>query len=79
MWNADAIVFAVGIPAMQGIVRSSPALAETPEFAKLSNLGSIDCLAARLWLDKRVSMDTPSNVLVGFDKWGHTRVQGCRD
>ena len=36
--------------------------------AGFSNLQSIDALAVRLWLDKRVPLATPSNVLVGFDR-----------
>ncbi len=36
--------------------------------AAFNNLGSINVLAARLWLDKKVQLVTPSNVLVGFDE-----------
>ena len=38
------------------------------QFSSFGNLGSVNVLAARLWLDKKVPLDTPSNVLVGFDK-----------
>ena len=33
----------------------------------MSNLGTVDVAAVRLWLDKRVRPDTPSNVMAGFD------------
>jgi hypothetical protein len=51
----------------QRIVASSPALAGRPEFATISNLGTVDVLATRLWLDRRVPLKNPSNVLAGFE------------
>lgn len=67
-FDADAVVFAVGVKAMQGIVRSSPDLAACPELARVSNLSTVDVAAVRLWLDKLVQSDTPSNVMAGFDQ-----------
>ena len=51
----------------QRIVAFSPALAGRPEFATISNLGTVDVLATRLWLDRRVPLKNPSNVLAGFE------------
>jgi hypothetical protein len=50
----DAVVFAMGIGAMQGVVRASPVLARRDDFAAISELATTDVLAVRLWLDKRV-------------------------
>lgn len=52
---------------LQRIVASSPVLAERSEFAAVSNLGTIDVLATRLWLDRRIVLKNPSNVLAGFE------------
>lgn len=46
---------------------SSPALAGRAEFAAVANLGTIDVLAARLWLDQHIVLKNPSNVLAGFE------------
>lgn len=34
----------------------------------MSNLSTVDVAAVRLWLDKLVQSDTPSNVMAGFDQ-----------
>lgn len=39
--------------AMTRIVASSPALASTPFFSAFANLGTVDVMAVRLWLDRR--------------------------
>jgi hypothetical protein len=67
VYEADAVVFAVGVQAMQRIVASSSALVERPEFSAVSNLGTIDILATRLWLDQRIILRNPSNVIAGFE------------
>lgn len=51
----------------QKIVAGSPSLAASPEFNSIMNLGGIDVLAARLWLDRPVHLKNPSNVLAGFE------------
>jgi hypothetical protein len=51
---------------MQKLVASCPALAARPEFARVANLQAIDCIAARLWFDRRVATQFPANVLSGF-------------
>lgn len=64
---ADAVIFAVGVQAMQKIVAGSPALSSRTDFNAFSNLGGIDVLAVRLWLDRKISLPNPSNVLAGFE------------
>ena len=51
---------------MQKLVAASPALAERPELRASAALRSIDCLATRLWLDRRVACRFPANVLSGL-------------
>lgn len=65
-FEADAVIFAVGITGMKKIVASSPALRTRPEFRNLSNLGAIDVLATRLWFDRKVYIPKPSNACFGF-------------
>ncbi|KAJ7513577.1 hypothetical protein O6H91_23G005300 [Diphasiastrum complanatum] len=67
LFSADAVVFCVGISAMQRIVASSPVLQERDEFLNTCNLGAVDVLAVRLWLDRKVSIPRPSNACFGFD------------
>eukprot|EP00168_Porphyra_purpurea_P000961 TRINITY_DN1115_c0_g1_i5.p1 TRINITY_DN1115_c0_g1~~TRINITY_DN1115_c0_g1_i5.p1 ORF type:complete len:660 (-),score=219.36 TRINITY_DN1115_c0_g1_i5:216-2057(-) len=64
---ADAVVFAVGISGMQGIVRGSQTLGSRKEFAAVSNLGAVDVLAVRLYLDRKVNIGAASNAAFGFD------------
>eukprot|EP00983_Pelagomonas_calceolata_P002317 78833-Pelagomonas_calceolata.AAC.3 len=75
-WAADAVVLAVGVKALQGIVQKSPLLASIPTFAGacLMNLGIIDAIAVRLWLDRRIVPESPSNVLAGFESAGIERL-----
>ncbi len=42
--------------------------AAAQELARVSNLSTVDVAAVRLWLDKMVRPDTPSNVMAGFDQ-----------
>ena len=67
-FDADAVIFAVGITGMQKIVASSPALQQRQEFRNLMNLGAVDVLAVRLWCDRKVNIPRPSNACFGFDK-----------
>ncbi|XP_042494355.1 uncharacterized protein LOC122073790 isoform X2 [Macadamia integrifolia] len=61
-YEADAIILAVGISALQEIVMNSSALRTREEFLKALNLASIDVLTVRLWLDRKAS-----SVCFGFD------------
>jgi uncharacterized protein with NAD-binding domain and iron-sulfur cluster len=67
VFDADAVIFAVGITGMKKIVSSSPNLQKRQEFRNLSNLGAIDVLATRLWFDRKIHIPLPSNACFGFD------------
>lgn len=64
----DVVVSAVGISGLQGILRSSKTLAGYEYFRKVNKLNSIDVLAVRMYLDRYVKIDKPSNALFGFDE-----------
>ncbi len=66
IFEADAVVFSVGITGMKKIVAQSAVLRSRPEFRNLSNLNGIDVLAARLWFDRKVDIPLPSNACFGF-------------
>lgn len=65
---ADAVISCVGISGLQGIVRGSKTLSSFAEFRGVSKLSAIDVLAVRLYLDRKVPIDKPSNALFGFDE-----------
>jgi len=65
-YQADAVVFAVGISGMKKILQTSRTLGSRSEFNGVMNLKSIDCVATRLWFDRIVPTKTPSNVISGF-------------
>ncbi|MEM7727418.1 MAG: FAD-dependent oxidoreductase [Cyanobacteria bacterium P01_A01_bin.45] len=66
-FDADAVIFAVGITGMKKIVAGSSTLQKRKEFRDINNLGAVDVLATRLWFDKKVSIPRPSNACFGFD------------
>lgn len=66
VFESDAVIFAVGITGLQNIVRSSATLRKRPEFTNVMNLGAVDALATRLWLDRKVPIPNPSNACFGF-------------
>ena len=58
---------------MSAVLKADPSsqhvvLSAAQELARVSNLSTVDVAAVRLWLDKVVQPDTPSNVMVGFDQ-----------
>jgi uncharacterized protein with NAD-binding domain and iron-sulfur cluster len=65
-FEAEAVIFAVGIAGMQNMVRSSPTLQEYATFRDMMNLGAIDVLATRLWFDRKVAIPQPANACFGF-------------
>ena len=67
VFDADAVIFAVGISGMKKIVSTSPSLQSSEQFRNLSNLGAIDVLATRLWFDRKIDIPRPSNACFGFD------------
>ncbi|KAI5076277.1 hypothetical protein GOP47_0008342 [Adiantum capillus-veneris] len=66
-YEADVVIFAVGVQAMQKIVASSDVLAGLSDFAAVSNLGTVDVMAIRFWLDCMVELPNAANVLAGFE------------
>ncbi len=66
VFEADAVVFAVGISGLKKIVDQSAPLRDRQEFRDSRNLGAIDVLATRLWLDRKVDIPLPSNACFGF-------------
>ncbi|BAY23634.1 amine oxidase [Calothrix sp. NIES-2100] len=67
VFDADAVIFAVGVTGMKKIVANSPSLQSCEEFRNLNNLGAIDVLATRLWFDSQINIPRPSNACFGFD------------
>jgi uncharacterized protein with NAD-binding domain and iron-sulfur cluster len=67
VFDADAVVFAVGVTGMQKIVSSSSHLQARREFCNVMNLGAVDVLATRLWCDRKVNIPMASNACFGFD------------
>ncbi|MBE9029844.1 FAD-dependent oxidoreductase [filamentous cyanobacterium LEGE 11480] len=67
-FETDAVISSVGISGLQNIISSSATLGDRAEFANVMNLGSVDVLATRLWLDRKVNIPRPSNAGFGFDE-----------
>lgn len=65
-FEADAVIFAVGVTGMQKIIGNSPALQSRKEFRDAMNLRAVDVLATRLWFDKKIDIPLPSNACFGF-------------
>ena len=66
-FDADAVIFAVGVTGMQKIISGSSSLQKRQEFRDVMNLGAIDVLATRLWFDRTVEIPRPSNACFGFN------------
>ena len=66
VFEADAVIFSVGITGMKKIVAGSESLRNRAEFRDLQNLGGIDVLATRLWFDRKIEVPLPSNACFGF-------------
>jgi len=65
--NLDAVVLALGSGGMRAVLRGSPEVARRcPTLASAGALQGIDCISARIWLDKFVPTETPANVLSRF-------------
>ncbi|MBD1906143.1 FAD-dependent oxidoreductase [Funiculus sociatus GB2-A5] len=67
VFEADAVIFAVGISGMKKIVSSSRSLQNRQEFRDIHNLGAVDVLATRLWFDRKINIPRPSNACFGFN------------
>ena len=68
VFDADAVIFAVGVSGMQKIVSNSPSLRNHQQFQNISNLGAVDVLATRLWFDRKITIPHPSNACFGFNQ-----------
>ncbi|EFN58666.1 hypothetical protein CHLNCDRAFT_29963 [Chlorella variabilis] len=66
--EADAVVFAISISGMQRLVQANRVLAERREFQDMMELKSIDCIATRLWFDRKIDTRFPVNVLAGYEQ-----------
>ena len=66
--EADTVVFAVGAAALNGMVRSSPQLAQHAEFRRFANLRGTGVLATRLYLDRIIDTPYSANACWGFDR-----------
>jgi uncharacterized protein with NAD-binding domain and iron-sulfur cluster len=67
VFEADAVIFAVGITGMKKIVAGSRTLQSRKEFQNIMNLGAVDVLATRLWFDRKIAIPRASNACFGFD------------
>ena len=66
-FEADAVIFSVGITGMKKILAGSPALQQRSEFRNLNNLNAVDVLSTRLWFDRKIQIPRASNACFGFD------------
>lgn len=67
VFDADAVIFAVGVSGMQKIVNNSPSLRSHRQFQDINNLGAVDVLTTRLWFDRKIAIPHPSNACFGFN------------
>lgn len=67
--DLDACVLALGSKGLKNVLAGSPEVArESPELTRAASMQSIDVIACRLWLDKKVSTRSPANVFAKFDQ-----------
>ena len=65
--DVDAVVLAVGAKAMGSLMAKSPECAAlAPELVRAGRLEAIDVVSVRLWLDRRIDVADPANVLSRF-------------
>jgi uncharacterized protein with NAD-binding domain and iron-sulfur cluster len=65
--DLDGCVLALGAKGLKAVLGGSPELAlVSPELSKAASLGTIDVIACRMWLDKKVPTRTPANVFAKF-------------
>ncbi|KAL5791235.1 hypothetical protein ACOSQ2_006123 [Xanthoceras sorbifolium] len=65
-YNADAVILAIGISALQELVKNSAALCTREEFVKVLNLACIDVISVKLRFDRKVIIPNASNACSGF-------------
>ena len=63
----DGVVLAVGPTGMRNILFGSPSVcSKSLQLSKAASLRAIDCISARLWLDRPVKTETAVNVFAKF-------------
>ena len=63
----DAVVLAVGAKGMGALMANSPECAAlSPELVQAGNLNAIEVVSVRLWLNRKVPVADPANVLSRF-------------
>ena len=66
--DVDAVVLAVGARGMGSLMAASPQCAAlAPELPRAGELGAIDVVSVRLWLDRTVPVADPANVFSRFE------------
>jgi uncharacterized protein with NAD-binding domain and iron-sulfur cluster len=66
--DVDAVVLAVGVRGMGSLMAASPQCAAlAPELLRAGELGAIDVVSVRLWLDRTVAVADPANVFSRFE------------
>lgn len=80
--DVDAVIFAVGISGLQGVLRGSSTLAARTEFANVANLSSVDVMAVRIYFDRKIRIEFDSNACFGFDDstgWTYFNLNAIHD
>ncbi|WP_043690760.1 FAD-dependent oxidoreductase [Synechococcus sp. KORDI-49] len=66
--DVDAVVLAVGARGLGSLMAASPECAAlAPELLRAGELGAIDVVSVRLWLDRTVAVADPANVFSRFE------------
>ena len=66
--GVDAVVLAVGARGLGSLMAASPECAAlAPELLRAGELGAIDVVSVRLWLDRTVAVADPANVFSRFE------------
>ncbi|WP_186485359.1 FAD-dependent oxidoreductase [Synechococcus sp. A15-127] len=66
--GVDAVVLAVGARGLGSLMAASPQCAAlAPELLRAGELGAIDVVSVRLWLDRTVAVADPANVFSRFE------------
>ena len=65
----DACVLALGSKGLKNVLAGSPEVARvSPELTRAASMQSIDVMACRIWLDKKIPTRSPANVFAKFEQ-----------
>ncbi|KAJ6833824.1 phytoene dehydrogenase, chloroplastic/chromoplastic-like [Iris pallida] len=67
VYEADAVVLAVGVSSLQSTIMNSSVLQSRQEFLNVLNLSAIDTVSVKIWLDRKVDVPKAINVCAGLD------------